>query len=67
VRGPHTTARGFAAEAAPRLPENAAEALRRLTEAYLAERFGGRRPRGTRGGLRSLRRSLRRDPLRGSA
>jgi hypothetical protein len=39
-RAPGTTARGFAVEVRPRLPDAAADAFARLTEAYLAERFG---------------------------
>jgi len=40
-RGPATTARGFADEAAETLPSAAAETFRQVTDLYLAERFGG--------------------------
>jgi protein-glutamine gamma-glutamyltransferase len=42
VRAPAATARSFAAEAGTRLPPPSALAFAKLTEAYLASRFGGR-------------------------
>ncbi len=57
-RGVHVTARGFAREADERLPRAAAEAFSDLTEAYLAERFGGRDGRPAEGALRALRAGL---------
>jgi len=41
VRTPATSARAFASEVAMRIPEPGAWAFRVLTEAYLAQRFGG--------------------------
>jgi transglutaminase-like putative cysteine protease len=59
VRDPATPARAFAAAAAGSLPAPAAEAFARLTERYLAARFGGRPADGADDELRSLRDSLR--------
>jgi hypothetical protein len=42
LRPSATTARGFVALVRASLPEAASEAFARLTEAYLAERFGAR-------------------------
>jgi transglutaminase-like putative cysteine protease len=53
-------ARDFARRAARVLPPAAAAAFWSLTEAYLAERFGGRPARSTRPALRTLRDTLRR-------
>ena len=58
VRGPAVPARGFAALVAERLPA-AGRAFSALTEAYLAERFGGRPAAGAEAALRALRDSLR--------
>jgi protein-glutamine gamma-glutamyltransferase len=60
VRGEAETARGFACALARRIPAQGALAFRRITDAYLAERFGGAEPRPLREELRSLRDSLRR-------
>jgi transglutaminase-like putative cysteine protease len=60
VRGEAETARGFALALADRIPPEGALAFRRLTDAYLAERFGGLPARPLRRELRSLRDSLRR-------
>jgi hypothetical protein len=59
-RTPGDTARGFAARAAERMAPGPALAFERLTELYLAERFGGR-PAAAAGAeaLRALRDSLR--------
>jgi transglutaminase-like putative cysteine protease len=59
-RAPGDTARGFAARAAGTLAPGPALAFERVTELYLAERFGGR-PAAEAGGeaLRALRDSLR--------
>jgi hypothetical protein len=54
-----THARDFARRAARVVPPAAAAAFWTLTEDYLAERFGGRRRRGARRELRTLRDSLR--------
>jgi transglutaminase-like putative cysteine protease len=59
VRAEHETARGFARAVAPSVPPAAAEAFARLTDAYLAERFGGARPAPCAAELRTLRDSLR--------
>jgi transglutaminase-like putative cysteine protease len=59
VRAEHETARGFARAVAASVPPAAAEAFARLTDAYLAERFGGLRPAGGAAELRTLRDSLR--------
>jgi transglutaminase-like putative cysteine protease len=59
TRTPATTARRFASDVAARLPPEAARAFAALTEAYLAERFGGAaRADGARE-LAALRASLR--------
>jgi hypothetical protein len=60
VRGDAETARGFASTLAGRIPPEGALAFRRLTDAYLAQRFGAVPPRLLRQELRSLRDSLRR-------
>jgi transglutaminase-like putative cysteine protease len=59
VRAPATPARAFASTAARVLPPPAADAFAALTEAYLAERFGGRHDAGGAEELRLLRDSLR--------
>jgi len=59
VRERGATARRFARESGAALPDGAARAFERLTEAYLAERFGGHRADSARA-LASLRRSLAR-------
>ena len=59
VRGEAETARAFALSLADRLPEAGALAFRRLTDAYLRERFGGVSPPPLRGELAALRHSLR--------
>ena len=60
VRGQTTSARDFARRIARALPPAGAAAFWSITEAYLAERFGGR-PRGApRDALRTLRDTLRR-------
>lgn len=58
-REPHVPARSFARAAAAQLPGPAAAHFESLTESYLAERFGARRPRGTGERLAALRESLR--------
>lgn len=60
VRAPAVPAREFAREAGRAVPPAAAAALWSLTEAYLAERFGGQRPEAPRAALRTLRDTLRR-------
>jgi protein-glutamine gamma-glutamyltransferase len=52
-------ARAFAASAGAALPPPAAEAFGKITELYLAERFGGRSGDESRATLRALRDSLR--------
>jgi len=59
VRGAAETARGFASSLGDRVPPAAAEAFRHLTDAYLAQRFGGAPAAGD-AELRALRDSLRR-------
>ena len=59
VRAPAVAAREFARSAARSMPPAAAAAFWTLTEAYLAERFGGRRTPAARRTLRVLRDSLR--------
>jgi hypothetical protein len=59
VRAPTVPARDFARRAARSVPPAAAAAFWTLTEVYLAERFGGHRPRAARRALRALRDSLR--------
>jgi protein-glutamine gamma-glutamyltransferase len=59
VRGDTETARGFARAVAPSVPPAAAEAFARLTDAYLAERFGDARPGPQAAELCALRDSLR--------
>jgi len=59
-RAPGDTARGFAARAAEQLAPGPALAFERVTELYLAERFGGRSAAAAGGeALRALRDSLR--------
>jgi transglutaminase-like putative cysteine protease len=60
VRAPAVPAREFAREASRAVPPAAAAAFWSLTEAYLAERFGGRRAPAPRPALRTLRDTLRR-------
>jgi hypothetical protein len=60
VREPGATARGFARRVALERPGGAALAFDALTESYLAERFGGRRPSAGEAELGALRRGLRR-------
>lgn len=59
VRARNLPARDFARRSARALPPAAAAAFWSLTEAYLAERFGGHRTRESRRALRALRDSLR--------
>jgi len=59
ARGPTQAARPFAAQAAGALPAPAAAAFARLTEAYLAERFGERRVGDPDRDLQRLREALR--------
>lgn len=59
VRTPTLAAREFARSAARAMPPAAAAAFWTITEAYLAERFGGRRTPAGRRALRALRDSLR--------
>jgi transglutaminase-like putative cysteine protease len=59
VRARNLPARDFARRSARALPPAAAAAFWSLTEAYLAERFGGHRARESRRALRALRDSLR--------
>jgi transglutaminase-like putative cysteine protease len=59
VRAPATPARHFARSVAPALPPEASNAFATLTDAYLAERFGGAPSPRAGGALRSLRDSLR--------
>ncbi len=59
-RPPQATARAFAREVEASLPEAPARAFGELTDAYLCERFGGRRPAEAPAGLRALREGLRR-------
>ncbi|HEY8495117.1 MAG TPA: DUF3488 and transglutaminase-like domain-containing protein [Myxococcota bacterium] len=60
ARGPSVSAREFARRASRAIPPAAAAAFWSLTEAYLAARFGGRRPEPQRAALRTLRDTLRR-------
>ncbi len=65
-RGPATTAREFARQVEEREGSRAGAAFQTLTEAYLAERFGGRVPGlETDAALRVLRHCLRRAPAAG--
>jgi transglutaminase-like putative cysteine protease len=59
VRGEAETARAFARAVAAGVPPAAADAFGHLTDAYLAERFGGMRPAAQAAELRALRDSLR--------
>jgi transglutaminase-like putative cysteine protease len=59
VRDPSTTARGFASLAREALSPPAARVFSAITEAYLAERFGGRPATTAQAELRALRDSLR--------
>jgi transglutaminase-like putative cysteine protease len=59
VRSDTVSARDFARRAARAVPPAAAAAFWSLTEAYLAERFGGRRAAAPRDALRTLRDALR--------
>jgi hypothetical protein len=59
VRTATVPARDFARAAARAMPPAAAAAFWTLTEAYLQERFGGRRVPAPRRALRALRDSLR--------
>jgi hypothetical protein len=58
-RAPETPARAFAREAEGALPPPAARAFAALTEAYLAERFGGLPARDAGAQLAALRAGLR--------
>jgi hypothetical protein len=59
LRDPAASARDFARASSGELPEHAAAAFSRLTESYLRERFGGRRPADPAVDLRNLRQALR--------
>ncbi len=59
VRSGATPARTFAEHVRERVPSRAADAFEALTEAYLAERFGGRAPVDSRSWLRDLASALR--------
>jgi hypothetical protein len=59
VRGEATSARAFASEVAARVPADGAAAFGALTEAYLAERFGGESARSGAESLARLRESLK--------
>jgi transglutaminase-like putative cysteine protease len=67
ARAPATSARAFAREVEARIPPDGAEAFRALTEAYLAERFGGAPPATGADAFGRLRASLRARPRRASA
>lgn len=58
-RAPATSARAFASEVAARVAPESARAFDALTEAYLAERFGGTRAAHAERKLARLRESLR--------
>ncbi|MBM4384160.1 MAG: DUF3488 domain-containing protein [Deltaproteobacteria bacterium] len=58
TRGDATSARAFAGEVAARIPREGADAFAAITEAYLAERFGGARAASTDQALTRLRESL---------
>lgn len=58
VRAPAVPAREFARAVSSEVPPAAAAALWTLTEAYLAARFGGRRPAAPDAALRTLRDTL---------
>jgi transglutaminase-like putative cysteine protease len=58
VRGDATPARAFAARVRERVPGPGAMAFEALTEAYLAERFGGKAPADARTWLRDLTSAL---------
>jgi transglutaminase-like putative cysteine protease len=60
ARAPATSAREFAREVAAHIPADGAEAFRALTEAYLAERFGGAPSARASHELARLRESLKR-------
>jgi transglutaminase-like putative cysteine protease len=62
VRSPAKTARAFAAEVRAALPREASTSFERITEAYLAERFGADRPAsaGDLADLSTLKLGLRR-------
>ena len=59
-RGPSITARAFAREVADAFTPEVAGAFGRVTELYLAERFGGRSTAAGDAALLTLRDSLRR-------
>jgi len=59
ARAPATSARAFACEVSAHIPPAGARAFAALTEAYLAERFGGASPAGSARELTLLRASLR--------
>jgi hypothetical protein len=59
VRTPEQTARDFVARVAAAHPGAAEKAFTKLTENYLAQRFGGRRPAPSLHDLRVLRTALR--------
>jgi transglutaminase-like putative cysteine protease len=67
ARAPAMSARAFASEVSAQIPPVAAHAFAALTEAYLAERFGGAPPSGSERELALLRDSLRERPRRASA
>lgn len=60
ARDASTPARDFAAAVERELPTPAAAAFSRLTELYLAERFGGRGPQAAESALRDFERALAR-------
>jgi transglutaminase-like putative cysteine protease len=59
IRTPTLGARDFARASSTKLSEPAAAAFSRLTESYLAERFGGRAPADPATDLHDLRQALR--------
>jgi len=67
ARAPATSARAFASEVSAHIPPMAAHAFAALTEAYLAERFGGVPPTGSGRELAALRDGLRERSRRASA
>jgi hypothetical protein len=69
IRAPHVTARDFAGQVRAQLPRPAGDAFERLTEGYLAHRFGAREPLDPRAwrDLQQALRGLPRSSARGSA
>jgi len=59
ARSAQQTARDFVNAVAVAHPGAAARAFERLTQGYLAERFGGRQPAPAQAELRTLREALR--------